>query len=122
LRRVYRSSAFTLLAGIVVGGASLSGVEGWVTQSTIGVLSIALIGNSFNPAGVDPLYHRIVLSLILRLAVSVDGDHLHLPSHSPAYACDYVQPRRRSKTSPTRVAKTAKAINGTTISQVAGAS
>ena len=105
-----------------MGGASLSGVEGWVTQSTIGVLSIALIGNSFNPAGVDPLYHRIVLSLILRLAVSVDGDHLHLPSHSPAYACDYVQPRRRSKTSPTRVAKTAKAINGTTISQVAGAS
>jgi ribose transport system permease protein len=64
--------AFTVLAGIVVGGTSISGGEGSVTRTTIGVLFIALIGNGFNLLGVDPLYQQIVLGLILLLAVSLD--------------------------------------------------
>lgn len=64
--------AFTVLAGIVVGGTSIAGGEGAVPRTAIGVLFIALIGNGFNLLGVDPLYQQIVLGLILLLAVGLD--------------------------------------------------
>jgi ribose transport system permease protein len=64
--------AFTVLAGIVVGGTSIAGGEGSVVRTAIGVLFIALIGNGFNLLGVDPLYQQIVLGLILIAAVALD--------------------------------------------------
>ncbi|MGH3733133.1 MAG: ABC transporter permease [Acidimicrobiales bacterium] len=66
------SLAFTVLAGIVVGGTSIAGGEGSVPRTTIGVLFIALIGNGFNLLGVNTLYQQIVLGLILLLAVGLD--------------------------------------------------
>lgn len=65
--------AFTVLAGIVVGGTSIAGGEGSVWRTGIGVLFIALIGNGFNLLGVDPLYQQIVLGLILLMAVGLDS-------------------------------------------------
>jgi ribose transport system permease protein len=65
--------AFTVLAGIVVGGTSIAGGEGSVWRTGIGVLFIALIGNGFNLLGIDPLYQQIVLGLILLLAVGLDS-------------------------------------------------
>ena len=65
--------AFTVLAGIVVGGTSIAGGEGSVWRTGIGVLFIALIGNGFDLLGVDPLYQQIVLGLILLLAVGLDA-------------------------------------------------
>src|SRR5487761_1916270 len=65
--------AFTVLAGIVVGGTSIAGGEGSVWRTGIGVLFIALIGNGFNLLGVVPLYQQIVLGLILLLAVGLDS-------------------------------------------------
>ena len=64
--------AFTVLAGIVVGGTSIAGGEGSVVRTAIGVLFIALIGNGFNLLGVDPLYQQIVLGLLLIAAVALD--------------------------------------------------
>jgi len=64
--------AFTVLAGIVVGGTSIAGGEGSVWRTTIGVLFIALIGNGFNLLGVNTLYQQIVLGIILLLAVGLD--------------------------------------------------
>jgi len=64
--------AFTVLAGIVVGGTSIAGGEGSVVRTAIGVLFIALIGNGFNLLGVDTLYQQIVLGVILLLAVALD--------------------------------------------------
>ncbi|HEY5305013.1 MAG TPA: ABC transporter permease [Acidimicrobiales bacterium] len=64
--------AFTVLAGIVVGGTSISGGEGSVWRTTIGVLFIALIGNGFDLLGIDPLYQQIVLGVILLIAVGLD--------------------------------------------------
>jgi ribose transport system permease protein len=64
--------AFTVLAGIVVGGTSISGGEGAVSRTVLGVLFIALIGNGFNLLGLNPLYQQIVLGLILLVAVSLD--------------------------------------------------
>ena len=65
--------AFTVLAGIVVGGTSIAGGEGSVWRTGIGVLFIALIGNGMNLLGVDPLYQQIVLGIILLVAVGLDS-------------------------------------------------
>jgi ribose transport system permease protein len=65
--------AFTVLAGIVVGGTSIAGGEGSVWRTGIGVLFIALIGNGFNLLGVNPLYQQIVLGIILLIAVGLDS-------------------------------------------------
>ena len=64
--------AFTVLAGVVVGGTSIMGGVGAVWRSVVGVLFIALIGNGFNLLGVDPLYQQIVLGLLLIAAVALD--------------------------------------------------
>jgi ribose transport system permease protein len=65
--------AFTVLAGIVVGGTSIAGGEGSVWRTGIGVLFIALIGNGFNLLDVNPLYQQIVLGIILLFAVGLDS-------------------------------------------------
>ncbi len=66
------SLAFTVLAGIVVGGTSIAGGEGSGWRTAIGVLFIALIGNGFDLLGVDPNWQQIVLGLILLVAVGLD--------------------------------------------------
>ena len=65
--------AFTVLAGIVVGGTSIAGGEGSVWRTGLGVLFIALIGNGIELMNVDPLYQNIVLGLILLIAVGLDS-------------------------------------------------
>ena len=65
--------AFTVLAGIVVGGTSILGGEGAVWKSVVGCLLIALIGNGFNLLGLDPFYRQITLGLILIGAVGLDA-------------------------------------------------
>lgn len=65
--------AFTVLAGIVVGGTSIAGGEGAVWRSIIGVLFIALVGNGFDLLGINPLYEQMLLGLILLGGVGVDA-------------------------------------------------
>lgn len=65
--------AFTVLAGIVVGGTSILGGEGAVWRSVVGVLLIALIGNGYILLGLDPLYEQITMGLILLVAVGLDS-------------------------------------------------
>jgi ribose transport system permease protein len=65
--------AFTVLAGIVVGGTSIMGGEGAVWRTVVGCLFIALIGNGFNLLGLDPFYRQITLGCILLLAVGIDA-------------------------------------------------
>jgi ribose transport system permease protein len=65
--------AFTVLAGIVVGGTSILGGEGAVWRTFLGVVFIALIGNGYDLLGLDPLYEQITLGVILLLAVAVDA-------------------------------------------------
>ena len=65
--------AFTVLAGIVVGGTSILGGEGAVWRTVVGVLFIALIGNGFNLLGLDPLYRQVALGVIILLAVGIDA-------------------------------------------------
>ena len=65
--------AFTVLAGVVVGGTSILGGVGAVWRSVVGVLFIALIGNGFDLLGLDPLYEQITLGALLILAVGLDA-------------------------------------------------
>lgn len=65
--------AFTVLAGIVVGGTSILGGEGAVWRTVIGVLFIALIGNGYILLGLDPLYEQITMGVILLAAVGLDA-------------------------------------------------
>ncbi len=65
--------AFTVLAGIVVGGTSILGGEGAVWRSVVGVLFIALIGNGYILLGLDPLYEQITLGVLLLAAVGLDS-------------------------------------------------
>src|SRR5207244_1936091 len=57
--------AFTVLAGIVVGGTSILGGDGAVWRTVAGVLFIALIGNGYILLGLDPLYEQITMGVIL---------------------------------------------------------
>ena len=65
--------AFTVLAGIVVGGTSILGGDGAVWRSVVGVLFIALIGNGYILLGLDPLYEQITMGVILIAAVALDA-------------------------------------------------
>lgn len=65
--------AFTVLAGIVVGGTSILGGDGAVWRTFVGVLFIALVGNGFDQLGLDPLYEQITLGVIMLLAVGIDA-------------------------------------------------
>jgi ribose transport system permease protein len=65
--------AFTVLAGIVVGGTSILGGEGAVWRTVVGVLFIALIGNGYILLGLDPLYEQITTGAILLAAVALDS-------------------------------------------------
>ena len=64
--------AFTVLAGIVVGGTSILGGDGAVWRTVVGVLFIALIGNGYVLLGLDPLYEQITMGAILLAAVGLD--------------------------------------------------
>jgi ribose transport system permease protein len=65
--------AFTVLAGIVVGGTSILGGEGAVWRTVVGVLFIALIGNGYILLKFDPLYEQITMGVLLLLAVGLDA-------------------------------------------------
>jgi ribose transport system permease protein len=65
--------AFTVLAGVVIGGTSILGGEGAIWRSVVGVLFIALIGNGFNLLGYNPLYKQIVQGGLILVAVGVDA-------------------------------------------------
>jgi ribose transport system permease protein len=65
--------AFTVLAGIVVGGTSILGGEGAVWRTVVGVLLIALIGNGYILLGLDPLYEQITMGTIMLAAVAIDA-------------------------------------------------
>ena len=60
------------IAAVVVGGTSISGGEGAIWRSVLGVLLIALIGNGFNLLNINSFYLRVAEGLIILVAVAVD--------------------------------------------------
>jgi ribose transport system permease protein len=64
--------AFTVLAGIVVGGTSILGGDGAVWRSVVGVLFIALVGNGYILLGLNVLYQQVTLGVLMIGAVGLD--------------------------------------------------
>ena len=56
----------------VVGGTSLSGVQGSLLGTLVGALLIAVINNGMNLLGIDPFAQKIVLGCVILLAVLLD--------------------------------------------------
>jgi len=61
-----------IIAAVVVGGTSLSGGEGKVLGTLIGVFIIAVIQNGMNLTGVTSFSQRVVLGLVILGAVLLD--------------------------------------------------
>jgi ribose transport system permease protein len=66
------SMTYDVWAAILVGGNSLSGGEGAIWRTVVGLMLIALLRNGFNLLGVDPLYQQIITGLIILAAVGLD--------------------------------------------------
>jgi ribose transport system permease protein len=62
-----------VIAAVVLGGASLSGGEGTVLGSFLGVLLMALIGNALNLFAVSPNWQSLITGGVLLFAVTLDA-------------------------------------------------
>lgn len=60
------------IAAVVVGGTPLSGGQGSVLRTIIGVLVLGLISNALNLMNVSPYWQPAVTGLIILLAVGID--------------------------------------------------
>lgn len=60
------------ICAVVIGGASLSGGEGTVLGTFLGMLFMALVGNALTMLDVSLYWHQVVTGAILATAVSLD--------------------------------------------------
>jgi ribose transport system permease protein len=70
-----------VIAAVVLGGASLSGGEGTVLGSFLGVLLMALIGNALNLFAVSPNWQSLITGGVLLFAVTLDAAGRHWRQH-----------------------------------------
>ena len=63
-----------IIATIVVGGTSLSGGIGGLTNTLIGTLIIVLIGNGLNVVGVNAYYQLVITGIIAMVSVALTLD------------------------------------------------
>lgn len=62
----------SVIAAVVIGGASLSGGEGTVTGTVAGAFLMGLISNGSNLLGVSPFWQEVLIGMVIVLAVAVD--------------------------------------------------
>jgi ribose/xylose/arabinose/galactoside ABC-type transport system permease subunit len=61
-----------VIVAIILGGTTLSGGEGRVTGTLIGVLILGFLKNGLNLAGVEPFWQYIAEGVVLIFAVALD--------------------------------------------------
>jgi len=64
----------SVIAAVVIGGASLSGGEGTVAGTIAGAFLMGLISNGSNLLGISPFWQQVVIGTVIVLAVA--GDEL----------------------------------------------
>ena len=62
----------SVIAAVVIRGASLSGGEGTVAGTIAGAFLMGLISNGSNLLGVSPFWQQVVIGSVIVLAVAVD--------------------------------------------------
>lgn len=61
------------IAAVVLGGAALSGGEGRLWRSMLGILLLTVLGNGLNIIGVHPHWKGVFIGAVLILAASLDA-------------------------------------------------
>ena len=64
---------FTTVTAVVVGGTSLSGGEGGVLQTLVGVLIVAVLTNGMVLMGIPPSVQQAVQGLMIIAAVALSS-------------------------------------------------
>ncbi len=72
----------TAIAAVIVGGASLSGGQGRMSSTIVGVFLLGVVSNALNLFGVSPFWQPVATGSILVLAVAIDS----VAARSAAYA------------------------------------
>jgi ribose transport system permease protein len=76
LDSVQPSSGFTYeldtIAAVVIGGTSLSGGQGGIGGTIVGVLIIGVLRNGLNLLGVSPFTQQVVIGVVIAVAVAAD--------------------------------------------------
>lgn len=62
----------TSIAAVVLGGAALTGGEGRLYKSMIGVLIMIILANALNLMGVDSYWQRVAIGVVIIAAAAVD--------------------------------------------------
>lgn len=63
----------TAIAAVIVGGASLSGGQGKISGTIVGVFLLGVVSNALNLFGVSPFWQPVATGVILVLAVAIDS-------------------------------------------------
>jgi ribose/xylose/arabinose/galactoside ABC-type transport system permease subunit len=66
--------ALNSIAAVVMGGTALTGGQGGVRSTLVGVLVIILLGNGLNMMGVTPYTQTLIKGLVVILAVAITSD------------------------------------------------
>ena len=61
------------IAAVVIGGTSLSGGQGSIFGTIIGVLIIGVLRNGLNLLGVSPFSQSVVIGVVIALAVAAEA-------------------------------------------------
>ncbi len=69
---------FTTITAVVVGGTALSGGEGGVLNTLIGVLVVAVLANGMVLLGISPYWQQTVQGLMIVAAVALSLDRARL--------------------------------------------
>ena len=77
---------FTVIAGVVLGGTSLTGGRGSVIGSFLGVLMITMISSGITQMGLPSSYQYIIKGVIILLAMLFDGWFVRKFSHTVSTA------------------------------------
>jgi len=65
-------NAFQIITAVIIGGASLKGGRGSVTGTFLGLIFMALVYNALVLYGLDILWNRVAIGLLLILAILID--------------------------------------------------
>lgn len=61
----------TVIAAVVLGGASLTGGRGTVMGTILGVMLIVVLNNSLNLIGVPPVWQRVVVGAVILIGTGI---------------------------------------------------
>lgn len=64
---------FDVIAGVVIGGTSLSGGSGKIPGTLVGILLMGVIANALNLLGVDAYWQDVAKGVVIFLAVMIDA-------------------------------------------------